>query len=147
MCRRCRSPWPTCGVSCSPWRGSGTPTTLSGCSGGGELESSFFSRCIIHDVSRYVPGRTLYEIDPWTTAHFYQCGEFVAKMDLALASFNHPGRTSGQTALLSLSFSISGYENRNSIWYLNSIPDLKVSIFGDIFRKFPEVKNSPSRCG
>ena len=52
-----------------------------------------------HDVSRYVPGRTLYEIDPWTTAHFYQCGEFVAKMDLALASFNHPGRTRGQTAL------------------------------------------------
>ena len=52
-----------------------------------------------HDVSRYVPGRTLYEIDPWTTAHFYQCGEFVAKMDLALASFNHPGRTSRQTAL------------------------------------------------
>ena len=94
-------------------------------------------------VARYVPGRTLYEIDPWTTAHFYQCGEFVAKMDLALASFNHPGRTSGQTALLSISFSISGYENRNSIWYLNSIPDLKVSIFGDIFRKFPEFKNSP----
>ena len=77
---------------------------------------------------RYVPGRTLYEIDPWTTAHFYQCGEFVAKMDLALASFNHPGRTSGQTARLSLSFSISGYENRNSIWYLNSIPDLKVCV-------------------
>ena len=94
-----------------------------------------------------MPGRTLYEIDPWTTAHFYQCGEFVAKMDLALASFNHPGRTSGQRALLSISFSISGYENRNSIWYLNSIPDLKVSIFGDIFRKFPEFKNSPSRCG
>ena len=105
------------------------------------------SRGIVQLSTRYVPGRTLYEIDPWTTAHFYQCGEFVAKMDLALASFNHPGRTSGQTALLSLSFSISGYENRNSIWYLNSIPDLKVSIFGDIFRKFPEVKNSPSRCG
>ena len=57
-----------------------------------------------HDVTRYVPGRTLYEIDPWTTAHFYQCGEFVAKMDLALASFNHPGRTNGQIALVASTF-------------------------------------------
>ena len=63
----------------------------------------------IVQLSRYVPGRTLYEIDPWTTAHFYQCGEFVAKMDLALASFNHPGRTSGQTAILDSSFIIIFY--------------------------------------
>ena len=67
------------------------------------------NRGIVHDVFRYVPGRTLYEIDPWTTAHFYQCGEFVAKMDLALASFNHPGRTSGQTAILDSSFIIIFY--------------------------------------
>ena len=57
---------------------------------------------------RYVPGRTLYEIDPWTTAHFYQCGEFVAKMDLALASFNHPGRTWGseQPAFVASTFKL-----------------------------------------
>jgi len=57
---------------------------------------------------KFIPGKTLYEIDTWTAEHFYQCGEFIARMDAALSSFKHPG-----------------YENRNSIWYLNSIPDLK----------------------
>jgi len=57
---------------------------------------------------RFIPGKTFYEIDPWTAEHFHQCGEFVAKMDQSLATFNHPG-----------------YDNRNSIWYLSSIPDLK----------------------
>jgi len=40
---------------------------------------------------RFIPGNTLYDIDPWTTKHFHQCGEFAAKMDAALESFQHPG--------------------------------------------------------
>jgi len=57
---------------------------------------------------KYIPGKTFYEIETWTTDHFYQCGEFLARMDKSLASFSH-----------------SAYNNRNSIWFLSSIPDVK----------------------
>ena len=40
---------------------------------------------------RFIPGLTLYEVDTWTSEHFYQCGQFVAKMDLSLQTFRHPG--------------------------------------------------------
>ena len=40
---------------------------------------------------RFIPGLTLYEVDPWTKEHFFPCGQFVAKMDLSLQTFKHPG--------------------------------------------------------
>ena len=40
---------------------------------------------------RFIPGKTLYEVDTWTKEHFFQCGEFVARMDLSLQTFKHPG--------------------------------------------------------
>jgi len=57
---------------------------------------------------KFIPGKTFYEIETWTTAHFYQCGAFVARMDKSLATFKH-----------------SAYDNRNSIWFLSSIPAVK----------------------
>jgi len=57
---------------------------------------------------KFIPGKTFYEIETWTTAHFYQCGEFLARMDKSLEAFKHPA-----------------YNNRNSIWFLSSIPAVK----------------------
>lgn len=71
------------------------------------LETVGATRNIVR-LLRFIPGKTLYEVDTWTKEHFFQCGEFVARMDLSLQTFKHPG-----------------YENRNSIWYLSSIPDVK----------------------
>lgn len=56
---------------------------------------------------KFVPGKTLYEIDPWLPRHFYEAGQFVAKMDSALTSFHH-----------------EAYNSRNSIWFLSSIPQV-----------------------
>ena len=42
---------------------------------------------------RFIPGKTLYEVDTWTKEHFFQCGDFVARMDLSLQTFKHPGET------------------------------------------------------
>jgi len=57
---------------------------------------------------KFIPGKTFYEIDTWTPDHFHQCGEFLARMDKSLESFSH-----------------SAYDNRNSIWFLSSIPDVR----------------------
>jgi len=57
---------------------------------------------------KFIPGKTFYDIGTWTTAHFYQCGDFLARMDKSLATFKHPA-----------------YNNRNSIWFLSSIPSVK----------------------
>ena len=54
------------------------------------LESVGNTRNIVR-LLRFIPGKTLYEVDTWTKEHFYQCGEFVAKMDLSLKTFTHPG--------------------------------------------------------
>ena len=32
----------------------------------------------------YIPGKTLYEIRPWTAKHFYQCGKHLAELTSAL---------------------------------------------------------------
>ena len=28
---------------------------------------------------RFIPGKTLWDVEPWTPAHFWQCGQFIAK--------------------------------------------------------------------
>jgi len=56
----------------------------------------------------FIPGKILYDIQPWLPRHFYEAGVFAAKMDNSLKSFEHPA-----------------YEGRNNIWYLNSIPQVK----------------------
>jgi len=56
----------------------------------------------------FIPGKTFYEIGTWTTNHFVQCGEFLAKMDISLSSFSHPA-----------------FNSRNSIWFLSSIPEVR----------------------
>ena len=82
---------------------------------------------------KFIPGKTFYEIEPWTTDHFYQCGEFLARMDKSLATFSH-----------------TAYDNRNSIWFLSSIPavkdfvsavtdDEKRKLVVDIIDKFCEI--------
>ncbi len=68
-----------------------------------ETESVFVVR-----VLKFLPGKTLYEVDPWTTEHFFQCGTFVAQMDTHLKSFSHPA-----------------YETRRTIWSLSNVPELK----------------------
>ena len=58
-------------------------------------------------VLKFIPGKILFDVDPWTTEHFFQIGKFVGKLDLALKSFDHPA-----------------YKTRDSIWFLSSIPQL-----------------------
>jgi len=57
---------------------------------------------------KFIPGKTLYQVDPWTTQHFFQCGSLAAKMDQALKDFWNPA-----------------YLTRNSIWFLSSIPEVR----------------------
>jgi len=57
---------------------------------------------------KFIPGETLYQVQTWTEKHFYQCGAFVAKIDLALQSFHHPA-----------------FLTRDSIWFLSSIPAVR----------------------
>jgi hydroxylysine kinase len=57
---------------------------------------------------KFIPGKILYDIDPWIPRHFYETGVFVAKMDSSLKDFYH-----------------EAYESRNSIWFLPSIPQVK----------------------
>ena len=28
---------------------------------------------------KFIPGKTLWDVEPWTPAHFWQCGQFIAK--------------------------------------------------------------------
>ena len=35
-------------------------------------------------VLKFVPGKILYDITPWTAEHFFQAGKFLAKMDMEL---------------------------------------------------------------
>jgi len=56
---------------------------------------------------KYVPGRILYELAVWSDQILYQCGSLAARMDLMLADFSHPA-----------------YQDRNSIWFLSSVPNL-----------------------
>ena len=35
-------------------------------------------------VLRFIPGKILYDVSPWTAEHFFQSGKFVAKMDMEL---------------------------------------------------------------
>lgn len=57
---------------------------------------------------KFIPGKTLYQVDPWTHQHFFQCGSLAARMDNALKDFSHPA-----------------YLTRNSIWFLSSIPEVR----------------------
>ena len=70
--------------------------------GGKSVEKNYLVR-----VLKFVPGKILFDVEPWTTEHFYQVGKFTAKMDLALKSFGHPA-----------------YKTRDSIWFLSSVPKL-----------------------
>jgi Ser/Thr protein kinase RdoA (MazF antagonist) len=60
---------------------------------------------------KFIPGKTFYEIGraiaviifisfsppgTWSTEHFVQCGEFIARMDNSLATFSHPAYDSRQ---------------------------------------------------
>ena len=35
-------------------------------------------------VLKFIPGKILFDISPWTAEHFFQAGKFVAKMDKEL---------------------------------------------------------------
>ena len=50
-------------------------------------------------VMKFIPGKILFDVETWTTQHFYQAGEFVGNMAVALIDFSHPA-----------------YETRNNIW-------------------------------
>jgi hydroxylysine kinase len=63
-------------------------------------------------VLKFVPGKILYNIHPWTTDHLHQCGKFLGKMDKELESFDH-----------------KGLEARDSIWFLSNAPKVKEYIY------------------
>ena len=35
-------------------------------------------------VLKFIPGKILFDVSPWTAEHFFQAGKFVAKMDKEL---------------------------------------------------------------
>jgi len=53
-------------------------------------------------VMKFIPGKILFDVEPWTTRQFYQAGEFVGNMAVALKDFTHPA-----------------YETRNNIWQVS----------------------------
>ena len=57
---------------------------------------------------KFIPGKTLYNIDPWLPRHFYEAGVFAAKMDISLKSFHH-----------------EAYETREIVWFMSSIRQVK----------------------
>ncbi|TRY69967.1 hypothetical protein TCAL_02331 [Tigriopus californicus] len=63
-------------------------------------------------VLRFIPGKIFDEIEPWTTDHFFQCGEYIGRMDMSLKSFHHPA-----------------FDTRNLIWFLSNVPKLSDFLF------------------
>ena len=59
-------------------------------------------------ILKFIPGKILYDVDPWLPRHFFEAGKFAAEMDEALKDFNHPA-----------------YDKKNLIWFLSSIPQVK----------------------
>ncbi len=57
---------------------------------------------------KFIPGKILYDIDPWQPRHFFEAGVFAAKMDSSLRGYHH-----------------KAYDTRNCIWFLSSIPQVK----------------------
>ena len=57
---------------------------------------------------KFIPGKTLYNIEPWLPRHFYEAGVFAAKMDKALEDFHH-----------------EAYDNRQYIWFMSSMRQVK----------------------
>ena len=45
--------------------------------------------CVVR-ILTFLPGKTLYEVSPWTPDLFYQAGQFIANMDVAWKDFHHP---------------------------------------------------------
>ena len=68
----------------------------------------------------------------WTTDHFMQCGEFIARMDNSLKTFSHKAYESRSVIPKKNMRWIQKIYNhsiwlrfRNSIWFLSSIPEVK----------------------
>ena len=45
--------------------------------------------CVVR-ILTFLPGKTLYEVSPWTPELFHQAGQFIANMNVALKDFHHP---------------------------------------------------------
>ena len=41
-------------------------------------------------VMKFIPGKILFDVETWTKKHFFQAGEFVGNMAVALKDFSHP---------------------------------------------------------
>lgn len=63
-------------------------------------------------VLEYIPGSPFSHVTPWTTNHFYQCGQLVAKLTLAMEGFDHPS-----------------FHARESIWFLTNTSQTKEFTF------------------
>ena len=63
--------------------------------------------CMVR-VLKFIPGKILYDVDPWTAEHFRQCGDMIGRVAVALKDFKH-----------------EAYDTRDSIWFLSSIPRVK----------------------
>jgi len=59
--------------------------------------------CVVR-ILTFLPGKTLYEVSPWTPELFYQAGQFIARMDEAWIDFHHPV-----------------FAQRKYIWYLKDV--------------------------
>ena len=57
---------------------------------------------------KFIPGKTLYNIEPWLPRHFYEAGIFAAKMDMSLKTFHH-----------------EAYDSRQYVWFMSSMPQVK----------------------
>ena len=64
----------------------------------------------LDDQTCLLPGKTLYEVSPWTAELFFQAGQFIGEMDEAWKDFHHPV-----------------FADRECIWYLKDV--LKVRDF------------------
>jgi len=65
--------------------------------------------CVVRMLT-FLPGKTLYEVSPWTAELFFQAGQFIGEMDEAWKDFHHPV-----------------FADRECIWYLKDV--LKVRDF------------------
>ncbi|TRY69968.1 hypothetical protein TCAL_02332 [Tigriopus californicus] len=94
-----------------------------------DLEEKPMGRNMIR-VLRFIPGKTLYEIDPWTVDNFFQCGQYVGRMDQSLKSFHHSAYDTRY-----LSWSLTNVPKLSSVLHVVEDPD-RVTLMTDIIETF-----------
>jgi len=76
--------------------------------------------CIVRLLT-FLPGKTLYEVSPWTAELLRQSGEYIAKMDIAWKDFHNPV-----------------FSQRYSIWYMKNVLDVR--------KYLPDIRGADRRA-